>query len=339
MGCVASKSVSRHPKWNPDRFKTWDEMRAGLREAGLEASQLMFAIDFTKSNNWSGEKSFHQPLHTLNTPGGNPYERVITMMGTALQGFDDDNLIPAFGFGDVVTTDREVFSFMPDGRPCAGFNQVLDQYRAIVPYALLSGPSTLAPIIRAAVDTVRATGQYHILVVVTDGQVDDPKGDGAAIVMASQYPLSIVVVGVGDGPWDEMRKFDDGVCPEWGHARGVGMDGWAGADICSVFPCPCLHLPALLFPGGRSFRSAFDNFQFVEWNQVSGAQQHVERMDLEFAVGPSRRSPCREAQPSYRSQLVVRRPPLPEASAPPPRVAIDVREIAPPLAPAMPGMF
>eukprot|EP00708_Paratrimastix_pyriformis_P003916 GAFH01002727.1.p1 GENE.GAFH01002727.1~~GAFH01002727.1.p1 ORF type:complete len:346 (-),score=38.96 GAFH01002727.1:46-990(-) len=266
-------------------------MRAGLREAGLEASQLMFAIDFTKSNNWSGEKSFHQPLHTLNTPGGNPYERVITMMGTALQGFDDDNLIPAFGFGDVVTTDREVFSFMPDGRPCAGFNQVLDQYRAIVPYALLSGPSTLAPIIRAAVDTVRATGQYHILVVVTDGQVDDPKGDGAAIVMASQYPLSIVVVGVGDGPWDEMRKFDDGL-PE----------------------------------------RAFDNFQFVEWNQVSGAQQHVERMDLEFAVGALQEVPdqyqdikrlgllarCREAQPSYRSQLVVRRPPLPEASAPPP---------------------
>jgi E3 ubiquitin-protein ligase RGLG len=64
-------------------------------------------------------------------------------------------------------------------------------------------------------------GQFHVLVIVADGQVtrgtDMAEGELSqqekttidAIVNASSYALSIVLVGVGDGPWEDMRKFDD----------------------------------------------------------------------------------------------------------------------------------
>ncbi len=37
----------------------------------------------------------------------------------------------------------------------------------------------------------------------------NPAHTEAAIIRASRVPLSIVVVGVGDGPWDAMEYMDD----------------------------------------------------------------------------------------------------------------------------------
>lgn len=195
----------------PDQYRTLEEVSKALRAAGLESSQLVVGVDFTKSNTWTGEKSFGgNCLHSLKT-GTNPYHEVLSTIAEVLRDFDDDNLIPAYGFGDTRSKDRKVFSFQPGNAPCDGLGDCLGRYAAVARTALLSGPTSLAPLIRQAVSLVRETGEYHILLIVADGQVDRLEETVDAIVEASNYPLSIVMIGVGDGPWDTMEEFDDGL--------------------------------------------------------------------------------------------------------------------------------
>ncbi|XP_021356493.1 E3 ubiquitin-protein ligase RGLG5-like isoform X2 [Mizuhopecten yessoensis] len=210
-----------------DKFSTLEEVQAAIRKAGLESCNLIFGVDYTASNLQQGILSFGgRSLHDTRSGTPNPYQRVICILGETLEPFDDDGIIPAFGFGDVSTKGHGVFPFRSEGY-CNGFHDVLEAYNQITPNVRMSGPTNFAPLIRQAIDIVKKTKSYHILVIVADGQVTNEQDTINAIVEASRWPLSIVMVGVGDGPWDVMKEFDDKI------------------------------------PNRK-----FDNFQFVEFNNV-----------------------------------------------------------------------
>lgn len=100
------------------------------------------------------------------------------------------------------THDQEVFSFYPDERFCEGFEEVLRRYRELVPQLRLAGspfelcifqfshwsllpaiilhplmsvstgPTSFAPVIEMAITIVeQSRGQYHVLLIIADGQV------------------------------------------------------------------------------------------------------------------------------------------------------------------------
>ena len=50
-------------------------------------------------------------------------------------------------------------------KPCKGFENVLSCYKEVV--------TNFVPIINKAIEIVRITGEYHILVIIADGQVSD----------------------------------------------------------------------------------------------------------------------------------------------------------------------
>ena len=115
-----------------DKYHTTQEVQQGLRDAGLESSNLIVAIDFTKSNTWTGKARFQgRCLHDISGPP-NPYQEVMGIIGRTLEPFDDDNFIPAFGFGDKTTSDKSCFPFYPE-RPCKGLDEILSRYQEIVP--------------------------------------------------------------------------------------------------------------------------------------------------------------------------------------------------------------
>lgn len=236
MGCAFNKSrveppvlsppppppVPPQPKFQPiqNKFKNIDEIQEALRQGGLESSSLIFAIDFTRSNLDGGKHTHkHLSLHHLEPNSANDYEIAIQSLGEILEPFDDDKMIPAFGFGDIRTKQGLIFSLHPENQSCHGFEEVLQRYRTIVPHVTMCGPTSFSPIIRRAIQIVQETGDYHILVIVTDGGVNDIEATEQSIVYASNYPLSIVVIGVGDGEvynkktkestFPTMNKFDN----------------------------------------------------------------------------------------------------------------------------------
>lgn len=120
---------------------------------------------------------------------------------------DDDGLIPAYGFGDMRTQDKSVFQLGVG--PCHGFEDLLARYTHVVPTLDLSGPTSFAPIIREAIAYVKRERQYTILLIIADGQVNDVETTERCIVEASNYPISILICGVGDGPFGLMEEWDD----------------------------------------------------------------------------------------------------------------------------------
>ncbi|XP_060599642.1 copine family protein 1-like [Ruditapes philippinarum] len=194
-----------------DEFHTLDEVQEAIRKQGLETCNLIFGIDYTMSNKSQGLKTFEgRNLHSISDTLINPYQKVMCILGETLEPFDEDGIIPVFGFGDKKCRDKYVFELKP-GTKCEGFSDVLDVYNEVTPTIKLGGPTNFAPLIEKAIEIVRETNEYHILVIVADGQVSSEEATKKALIEASHYPISIVVVGVGDGPWGSMKTFDDGL--------------------------------------------------------------------------------------------------------------------------------
>ena len=184
-----------------------DYLRSGLQ------LNLITAIDFTASN---GKPNDPRSLH-YNCPGRmNQYEMCINEVGRVICQYDRDQLFPVYGFGGRINgVVNHCFPLTFNAAsPCVmGLEGILGCYRNALNQVELYGPTLFTPLIRNAMDAANASYAppshvYTVLMILTDGVINDMQETINAIVDASHAPLSIIIVGVGNANFQQMDVLD-----------------------------------------------------------------------------------------------------------------------------------
>jgi len=171
--------------------------------------KLSIAIDFTNSNGYPDDVA---SLHFKNGKRPNPYKNAIYSIGRIVEQYDSDKKFPVYGFGAKIKPDNQVNQcFSVNMNPCDpnifGIEQVIKTYEKIFDYIELFGPTIFSDVllnIWLELEEERKAylfsnmENYHILLILTDGQIDDMLETKDYIVKLSNYPISIIIVGIGD---------------------------------------------------------------------------------------------------------------------------------------------
>ena len=95
---------------------------------------------------------------------------------------------------------------------CQGVEGVVEAYKKCLDVVQLNGPTHFTPVIkhmaRQAEKYKSKPTVYSILLIITDGIITDMEETKEAIIDASDLPLSIIIVGVGDEDFSQMDQLD-----------------------------------------------------------------------------------------------------------------------------------
>lgn len=179
---------------------------------------LAIAIDFTLSN---GDPNSADSLHNKNLRN-NQYYQALKSVGDILQFYDSDKQFPTFGFGANLDfyphNSGPSHCFALNGNicdpECEGLEGVLDAYQHSLKNVKLYGPTWFSPVLdmvntmAEGLDVSQHNQKYLILMIITDGIINDMEKTIDEIVRGSSLPLSIIIVGVGNADFSSMDILD-----------------------------------------------------------------------------------------------------------------------------------
>ena len=191
-----------------ESFTFLDYIKAGIRIG------LSIGIDFTGSNGHPLDKG---TLHSIIDNKPSDYEKAIKACGDILAYYDYDQLFPVYGFGAIINSSEDKLASM-----CFNLNfendpdiytidNIIKTYHDCLKKEKLTfaGPTEFAPIINKVISKIEKNQlEYHILMILTDGVIDDLQETIDALVKGSFYPLSVIIIGIGDADFKNMEILD-----------------------------------------------------------------------------------------------------------------------------------
>ena len=187
---------------------------------------MYLGIDFTSSNGVvTDPKSLHY-VDPSNHDNLNPYQQAIVTAADILLEYDADKLVPVYGFGANLNFPTLKSTGASHCFPCSGLTQpgaeevfnitgILEVYKYCMSQISLNGPTFFAPIFDTVLQICKqknreAPDNYCFFMIITDGEIHDFDKTADVIVEACDFPISIVILGVGEADFGNMRRFDNG---------------------------------------------------------------------------------------------------------------------------------
>ena len=192
-----------------EQYTFIDYLKAGVRLG------LSIGIDFTGSN---GHPLDEDSLHRVAENYVNDYEKAIYSCGNILAFYDYDQLFPVYGFGAIINGSNN-----KDANMCFPINfnyenpyiymisNIINVYHECLNQITFSGPTYFSPIINEVIKNIKSKRdnlEYHILMILTDGIINDMNETIDALVEGSFLPLSVVIIGIGNSNFGNMEQLD-----------------------------------------------------------------------------------------------------------------------------------
>ena len=205
---------------------------------------LITCIDFTGSNGIpSHPGSLHYMAPSIDAQP-NQYQKAIQSVGQILLEYDNDKLVPTYGFGGKLLVPIQgggkilvlflytFYSKIMLGDPslgqtsnffpltfdysnpyATGLNNLFDLYRNALSMTELSGPTYFAPLLKnikqfQQVKSSQNNNSYTVLLILTDGCIHDMDLTKREIVEMSKMGISIIIVGIGNEDFKNMEELD-----------------------------------------------------------------------------------------------------------------------------------
>lgn len=182
-----------------------DYIKSGVR------IKLSIGIDYTESNlSPNNPKSLHYLGENMND-----YEQAIQACGMICAYYDYNQKFPVYGYGAFINGQRPAnmcFNINFKNNPeIYTINNVIKEYRNSFKYLQLAGPTNFSPLIQNVNNKIKAENNpmiYHILLILTDGIINDLQETIDALVEGSFLPLSVIIIGIGNDDFHEMVILD-----------------------------------------------------------------------------------------------------------------------------------